>query len=73
MEADNDFDRKLALYGSKVPDDVNSALVHLVDSLDLCWAGARAVFSDQATPEHALDLLRALEARLLSGKDPQVR
>lgn len=73
MERNNAFDAKLALYDGKIPADVHAALVHLIDSLDMCWAGAQAVFSDQARPEHALDLLRALEERLLSGQAPQVR
>lgn len=73
MQIDNDFDKKLELYADKVPSDTRDALVHLVDSLDICWAGAQAVFNEQARPEHALDLLRALEERLLSGQAPTVR
>lgn len=66
MEINNPFDQKLDAQINWVPEEVSGSLVHLVDSLDLCWAGARAVFMNEARPEHALALLQLLEARLLS-------
>lgn len=68
MDAENPFDRKLDIQAGAIPDDVHGGLVHLVDGLDLCWAGAQAVFKQDARPEHALALLQLLEGRLLSNK-----
>ena len=69
MDIKNPFDTKLEIQYNKIPTEVSAALVHLVDSFDLCWAGAQAVLKDAARPEHGLALLQLLEARLLSAQD----
>lgn len=64
MKKDNPFDAKLEVWGNDLPDPVRGAMVHLTDSLDLCWAAVQAVFEDRAQPEQALALLAQLESRL---------
>ena len=64
MKTDNPFDRKLEVWGSHMPSDVCDAAVFVTDTLDLCWASARSVFGDNATPEHALAIYDRLVAQI---------
>jgi hypothetical protein len=45
----------------------------VVTNMDVCWVGAQAVFEKQATPEHAIEICKLMEARLLSAKAPRKR
>jgi hypothetical protein len=65
MNIDNPFDRKLEAT-KRMPESMRGALVDCVDTLDLCWAGAQAVFGPKAKPEHALALLPVVIARQAS-------
>ena len=56
MKENNPFDRKIDLQKA-MPSFNREAAVELTDTLDLCWAAAKAVFEKKATPEHALALL----------------
>jgi hypothetical protein len=56
MKTDNPFDKKLEIWGDRVPADVSEAAVFVTDTLDLCWASAQAVFEDKATPEIAFSI-----------------
>jgi hypothetical protein len=62
MKTDNPFDAKLEAQ-RKMPASTRDAAIDLADTLDLCWAAARAVFEKEARPEHALTLLPMLMAR----------
>ena len=62
MKIDNPFDAKLEAQ-RKMPDWTRDAAIELTDTLDLCWAAARAVFEKEARPEHALTLLPLFMAR----------
>lgn len=72
MENDNPFDKKLNVWGNNVPADVRDAAVFVTDTLDLCWASAKAVFGDKATPELALAIYDRISERidLLSQENP---
>ena len=59
MDANNPFDNAL----SHIPDDIKDLAVFVVDTLDLCWKGAKAVFGDQAKPEHAFEIYDRLMSR----------
>ena len=61
MNSHNPFDEKLAL-NQRMPHDFRDALIDVADTLDYCWAAARAVFEDQATPEHALKICEMVMA-----------
>lgn len=54
MKADNPFDKKLDVWGDRVPEDVRTASTFVNDTLELCWASAQSIFEDKATPETAL-------------------
>jgi hypothetical protein len=57
------FDKKLDLWRGYIPGDVTDAAVYVVDTLELCWAGAMQVFEDKATPELALAIYDRLETK----------
>lgn len=63
MKASNSFDEKLAAQKGHIPIATHDAAVWAVDTLDLAWAGVQAVFGDQATPEHAIALLKIIQER----------
>jgi hypothetical protein len=62
MQIDNPFDRALEAQRN-MPESLRTAATHTVDSLDLAWQGAKAVFGTLAKPEHALMLLPILLER----------
>ena len=62
MQMENPFDLKIKVQRN-MPEHVKESAIVLTDTLDLCWAAARAVFEDKATPEHALALLPMFMAR----------
>ncbi len=64
MKDDNRFDKKLDIWGNRTPAGVRDAAVFVTDSLELCWAAARAVFEDKATPEAALAIYDRVCARM---------
>ncbi len=56
MKAKNPFDSKIET-SKAMPSSMRDAAIELTDTLDLCWAAAKAVFEGKARPEHALELL----------------
>lgn len=62
MEQPNPFDAKLEA-NKHIRQSTRDALIDSVDTLDFCWAGARAVFGKLAKPEHAIALLPIALAR----------
>lgn len=64
MQADNAFDRTLEINRDRIPADVRDAAIFIVDTLDLAWKGAQAVFENEAKPEHAISILGAVLDRL---------
>ena len=64
MNTDNPFDKKLEVWGARTPDGVRDAAVFVTDTLELCWAAARAIFEDKATPEAALAIYDRVRARI---------
>ncbi len=64
MKTDNPFDKKLDVWGARAPADVRDAAVFVTDTLELCWASARSVFEDKATPEAALAIYDRVCARM---------
>lgn len=67
MKTDNPFDKKLDVWGDRVPDDVRTAATFVNDTLELCWASAQAIFEDKATPEAALAIFDRVCARLATA------
>jgi hypothetical protein len=57
MKIDNPFDKKLEIWGNRIPGEMHDAAVYVTDTLDLAWAAAQSVFEDQAKPEHGLKIL----------------
>ncbi|CAK0742691.1 hypothetical protein CCP3SC15_1210002 [Gammaproteobacteria bacterium] len=55
MKTDNPFDK--AIKVRQIPDSMRDAAIYITDSLDLAWDSVRAVFEEQAKPEHALKIL----------------
>lgn len=66
MKMKNPYDTRLEAYrkGGKFSDLQTDAMNDVVDTLDLAWAGAQAVFEHKAQPEHALEILDRYEAAL---------
>jgi hypothetical protein len=65
MNTNNPFDNALEIR--KIPEPFLGAAVDVVDTVDLAWLGAQAVFGDHATPEHAIamaDLMLRAAGRL---------
>jgi hypothetical protein len=56
MKTDNPFDRKIEA-SKGMPAHFRDAAIELTDTLDVCWAAARAVFDQDAKPGHAIALL----------------
>lgn len=56
MKINNPFDTAITVQ-KRMPSTIRDAAIELTDTLDLCWAAARAVFEKQAKPEHAIALL----------------
>jgi hypothetical protein len=56
MKTTNPFDTAITVQ-KRMPESIRDAAIELTDTLDLCWAAARAVFEKQAKPEHAIALL----------------
>lgn len=56
MKIENPFDTAITVR-KQMPATIRDAAIELTDTLDLCWAAARAVFEKQAKPEHAIALL----------------
>jgi len=67
MKKDNAFDDKIDLYAGKIPEAEHKALREVVTNLDVCLVGVQAVFEKRATPEHAMEICKMVEARLLSA------
>lgn len=62
MKVNNPFDKALEAQ-KQMPESMRTAATHTVDTLDLAWKGALAVFGAKAKPEHALMLLPTLLQR----------
>jgi len=62
MKSENPFDTAITVRKG-IPESMRAAAIELTDTLDLCWAAARSVFEDAATPEHAIALLPQFMAR----------
>lgn len=63
MKTDNPFDKRMKLYEGRLPPGVADSLAYVCDNLDWSQTIAQAVFEKQATPEHALEICKMLEAR----------
>ena len=70
MNIDNPFDKKLEAQRG-MPEAIRAAAISVTDTLDVCWAAARAVFEDKATPDHALAICQMLFAEVArnAGKE----
>ena len=70
MNIDNPFDKKLEAQRG-IPESIRSAAITVTDTLDICWASARAVFEEKATPDHALVICQMLlsEVARNAGKE----
>ncbi len=66
MKRTNPFDQKLRDWGESVPADVREASTYVTDTLELCWASARSIFEDEATPELALEIYDRILDRISS-------
>ena len=78
MQIDNPFDKALearfrqhsiplvADVTTKSSEDLKSAAIFTVDTLDLCWAGVQAVYGNKAKPEHAFEAFDRV-MQLLAG------
>jgi len=76
MDINTPFDRALevqfrseafpVIYAAtgRSPDVLRNAAVFVVDTLDLAWLGAKAVFETKAKPEHAFQVFDRLVATL---------
>ncbi len=62
MKIKNPFDTAITVRKG-MPISMRDSAVELTDTLDLCWAAARAVFEQHAKPEHAIALLPMFMAR----------
>jgi len=58
------FDKKLDVWGNRVPEDVRDAATYTNDTLELCWASARQIFGDKANPEHAIQIYDRVDLRI---------
>jgi len=65
MKADNPFDKMFGDQQQRIPEDVKEGLVFVVDTMDLCFAGACSVFEKKATPAHALAIYDRVVERML--------
>lgn len=58
--------------GGRWASDVRDCSVFVVDTIDLCWLGAQAVFEKAAKPEMALQIFDRV-INLLNGIDVEAR
>ncbi|MFN8655322.1 MAG: hypothetical protein U0105_03190 [Candidatus Obscuribacterales bacterium] len=84
MKLDNPFDKALKtrfdLQADEVIDSATGrsgdvlklAAIFVVDTLDLAWLGAQAVFETHAKPEHAVQIYDRLMALLPSVREAQL-
>lgn len=63
MKIDNPFDRKVEIEGNIIPPFMDEVAAELTETMVLAWAATKAVFEDQAQPEHALKILDILLER----------
>ena len=68
MKTDNPFDKRLDIWGDRVPTDVRTASTFVNDTLELCWASAKSIFEDKATPEAALAIFFRVYARMADAR-----
>lgn len=54
MKIDNPFDKTMKINRRHMTSTQYDALTDVTDTLDFCWAAAKSVFEEAATPEHAL-------------------
>jgi hypothetical protein len=71
MDTENPFDRKLDA-NKRMPIGYREAFIDVTDTLDFCWAAARAVFGKAAVPEHALTLLPTFLDRAAAERQRQL-
>lgn len=71
MDTENPFDRKLDA-NKRMPIGYREAFIDVTDTLDFCWAAARAVFGKAAAPEHALALLPVFLDRATAERQRQL-
>jgi hypothetical protein len=70
MKVDNPFDKKLEIWGDRIPSNIRDASALVTDILELSWASAQAVFEEKATPELALAIYdRVVEKIALCDED----
>lgn len=68
MKPKNDFDDAMDTWEGKAPAETLDALRWVVDSLDLAWKGARAVFEESARPEHAVAVVDLVIKRMAATR-----
>ena len=66
MKTGNPFDEKLKAQQNSIPEEILGSSVWVTDTLDLCWASAKAVFEDKATPEIAIAIYDRINQRISS-------
>lgn len=75
MNINNPFDTKLevldkhhdlqrSVLNNTTWSELKDASIFTVDTLDLCHAAAKALFEDEATPEHAFAIYDRIVCRL---------
>lgn len=66
MKEDNPFDKTMKVNRRDIPESTHGALIDVTDTLNFCWAAAKAVFEEAATPEHALKICEMVLAERTS-------
>lgn len=73
MKIDNPFDKTMEVNRRRIPASTHGALIDVTDTLDFCWAAARAVFEEAATPEHALKICEMVLAERTARNQDMAR
>lgn len=69
MKIDNPFDKTMEINRRSMDSITRDALINVTDTLDFCWAAAKAVFEETATPEHALQICEMVMANIARNQD----
>ncbi len=64
ITTDSPFDKKLDLWGNRVPSNVRDSSTWLNDTLELCWASAQQIFGEKASPEQVFQIYDRLVSKI---------
>lgn len=73
MKDDNPFDKTMKINRQSISPITHDTLIEVTDTLDFCWAAARAVFEEAATPEHALKICEMVLAESTARNQEMTR